>query len=419
MADGVMYWTSDSSDPCTDFKPVGRVFYSGRDVLLPWIAKMNESIQRGVSRSEASRERYVKPGTPIQIKGYSGSPSDEGRPNPEFSSCGPIVTAFTPEKAKTYLVEFVFNGTESCSQHVSDITNASKPVAVGAYPLQCKQGKPGYGRPYGIENFLKAEHEQALEKARKEEAAATSPSDKAVAMNREAAELDPLGKPDEALVVIDRALPMLDTSKRASLIATKAGILFNRNDPQGALNLLKPELERTRKAANAQPVAQRAVALGTFTEGFITATFSYMQLEQWQNAINTLADAESPLEGADFYAYRSLVYRYIMTRANNASLANPMLEERALYYAANDKGYYGPLLRMYQGEDTIMEVVKITAKMTGSDQQDAFAETLFYSGAYLKFVKGNEAGSKAKLDGLNRLAPYGSIEWIYGKRVLN
>lgn len=37
----------------------------------------------------------------------------------------------------------------------------------------------------------------------------------------------------------------------------------------------------------------------------------------------------------------------------------------------------------------------------------------------MKFVKGDAAAGRAKLERLDRLAPYGSIEWIYGKRVLN
>ncbi|NML32841.1 tetratricopeptide repeat protein [Paraburkholderia antibiotica] len=419
MPMGVMYWTSESATQCAGFQPVGKVFDSGRDVLLPWIARMTESFNKGIDRTEVSREQILKPGTPIQVKGLTGASTPDGSPDTRYPYCGPLVTTFTPEKARTYLVEFVFNGTQSCSQRVSDITNPAKLAAVETQPLQCTPPKQGALQANTAGNFLKTHHEHNLDDARKDEAAAVSPSDKAFAMQREAAALDSLGRSDEALIVIDHALDILDPSKSKDLIATKAGILFNLNNPQGALNLLAPELERTRKFANEQPTIQRASALSTYTEGFITATFAYMQLEQWREAINTLVDAQSVLEGPSFYAYRSLVYRYIMARAKDSSLANPVLEQEATYYATHDKGHYGALLRMWQGEDTIREVAKIIAAMSGADQQEAFGEALFYGGAYARFVKGNEAGGRAMLDSLNRIAPYGSIEWIYGGRVLN
>ncbi|AZU59175.1 hypothetical protein CFM90_23765 (plasmid) [Ralstonia solanacearum] len=159
-------------------------------------------------------------------------------------------------------------------------------------------------------------------------------------------------------------------------------------------------------------------ALSTFTEGFITATFAHIQLEQWRDAIATLADAEAMLEGPSFYAYRSLVYRYIMGRARDASLANARLEKSTAYYTQNDKSHYGALLRLWQGEDTSKEVAALIWRMSGQEQQEACGEALFYTAAYVKFVKGDAASARFMLDHLNRVAPYGSIEWIYGKRVL-
>jgi hypothetical protein len=414
----VMYWTSDSVAQCEGFQPVGRIFYSGRDVLLPWIAKLTESVNKGVMGTEVSRERRLKPGVPIQVKGLMGASSDDGLPNPRYSRCGPLVTAFTPQKARTYLVEFVFNGTRSCSQSVSDITDAAQPIEVDTYPLQCIPMMPRGLLTNESDNLLEIHHKKNLDEARKDEAVATSPLDTAFALNREAAALDSLGKSAEALIVIDRGLAMLDPSKSKDLIATKAGILFSLNDPQGALKLLAPELELTHKLANEKETG-RASAFSTYTEGFITATFAYMQLEQWRNAINTLADAQSEPEGPSFHAYKGLVYRYIMARAKDSSLANPVLEQQATYYATHNEGHYGALLRMWQGEDTRQEVANIIDAMSGADQQEALSEVLFHRAAYAKFVKEDEAGSRAMLYSLNRVAPYGSVEWIYGRRIFN
>ena len=271
---------------------------------------------------------------------------------------------------------------------------------------------------YAAQNALQVEHQQRLEKAQAEESTAKSAEDKAYALKQQAAELDSLGNSAQALAVIDQALSLIQPEQDKDFIATKAGILFSMNNPTGALALLQPRLDAIRKLADADP-AKRIGFLGTYTEGFVTATFAHIQLEQWKEAIGTLADAEAPLEGPSFYAYRGLVYRYIMSRAKDPALANPKLEKSAAYYAQNDKSHYGALLRMWQGSATPAEVDRMIGQMSDTEQQDALAEALFYSAAYAKFVRDDSASARQKLDQLNRIAPYGSIEWIYGRRVLS
>ncbi|WP_416053039.1 hypothetical protein [Cupriavidus basilensis] len=73
---------------------------------------------------------------------------------------------------------------------------------------------------------------------------------------------------------------------------------------------------------------------------------------------------------------------------------------------------------MWQGEDTQKEAAALIGQMSGSERQEAFAEALFHGAAYAKFVKGDAVSARTMLDDLNRVAPYGSIEWIYGQRVL-
>nr|CUV14585.1 conserved protein of unknown function [Ralstonia solanacearum] len=76
------------------------------------------------------------------------------------------------------------------------------------------------------------------------------------------------------------------------------------------------------------------------------------------------------------------------------------------------------MLRLWQGEDTRQELAALIAGMPGQEQQEASCEVLFYSAAYAKFIKGDAEAARTMLGSLNRVAPYGSIEWIYGKRVL-
>jgi tetratricopeptide (TPR) repeat protein len=273
-------------------------------------------------------------------------------------------------------------------------------------------------RPTSVPNYLKIQHEQALTEAIKKEKAATSNSARASAMQQQAAALDSLGRSQEALVVIDQAMTLVDPSRQGAWIATKAEILYSLGDPQAALKTLDPEIARTREFAASKPPNERAAALGIFTDGFIAATFANIELQRWQEAVNDLADANALLEGPSFYAYRSLVYRYIMARANDTSIANAELDKQAQYYASHDQTQYGPLLRMWQGQDSVHDVAVVIGKMRGADQQEAFGEALFYGGAYAKFVRHNSNGGLAMLQQLNQLAPYGSIEWIHGKRVL-
>ncbi|WP_317202851.1 hypothetical protein [Janthinobacterium sp.] len=271
---------------------------------------------------------------------------------------------------------------------------------------------------HGAENFLKAQHESSLVQARAEEKSAKTPMEQAFALQAQAARLNSLGRSEQALALINRAVDLLEPSTNKDVLATKAGVLFALNDPQGALAVLAPKIKETRDFAAGKSPGESMGALATYSEGFVTATFAHMQLEQWHEALGTLADAQAPLEGPSFYAYKSLVYRYIMARAQDPSLAQAELERSAVYYASHDKSHYGALLRMWQGEDTLAELAKILADLPGLEQQDAFAESLFHGAAYAKFVKGDAARSQGLLTMMNTVAPYGSVEWIYGRRVL-
>jgi hypothetical protein len=107
-----------------------------------------------------------------------------------------------------------------------------------------------------------------------------------------------------------------------------------------------------------------------------------------------------------------------MMRANDPSLTNAALEHDATDAAEHDKSHYGVLLRMYRGDDVSKELATTIADMSsGSDQQEALGESLFYRGAYAKFAKHDPAAGLAVLSQLNRIAPYGSIEWLLAKRL--
>ncbi|QVX42050.1 hypothetical protein J4H89_24925 (plasmid) [Ralstonia solanacearum] len=129
----VAYSISSSPQNCQGFERVGRVFDSGRGVLLPWIANVTEKANKAVNRAEVSRERQVPAGVPVQIMGYSrwsNSSTNAIQTTIWSQSCGPLVTSFRPEASRTYLVEFVFGGANGCQQEISDITNPEQPIPV-------------------------------------------------------------------------------------------------------------------------------------------------------------------------------------------------------------------------------------------------------------------------------------------------
>lgn len=129
----VYFSMSTAAQACQGFEQVGNVFDSGRGTLLPWIANLTEKANRGINRAEVSRERQVKAGSPVQIRGYSkwtNSSANALQTVTWSQSCGPLVTTFTPDASKTYLVEFVFSGTSNCQQVVSDITDPNNPTPV-------------------------------------------------------------------------------------------------------------------------------------------------------------------------------------------------------------------------------------------------------------------------------------------------
>lgn len=111
------------------FTPVGRVFHSGREKLLPWIAAMTEKSRGAISNEQPQIEKTVDAEHQIRIRGTSGW-YEPGQSMNTSGLCGPIFSQFTPKGGKTYLVEFRFNGTNSCSQQVYEIGAGEERLSV-------------------------------------------------------------------------------------------------------------------------------------------------------------------------------------------------------------------------------------------------------------------------------------------------
>jgi hypothetical protein len=126
---------SASSQVCRDFVPSGYVAYSGRGIVLPWIARMNERTRSGVTGQQPYLVHEAKPGVPLQVRGY-GYIQDGHGGLARFGHCGPAVVRFTPEQGRAYTVEFIWSGNAACGLSVMDATAPDAPVPVSAEVIE-------------------------------------------------------------------------------------------------------------------------------------------------------------------------------------------------------------------------------------------------------------------------------------------
>ncbi|WP_312740232.1 hypothetical protein [Cedecea neteri] len=127
----VNYAVNSSTPTSEGFTPIGRVFHSGREVLLPWIATMTENARKTISDEQLQIEKTVDAEHSIRIRGMSAW-SDYDQHIHTSGSCGPLFSQFIPEGGSTYLVEFRFKGTDSCSQQVYKIGASEERLPVSS-----------------------------------------------------------------------------------------------------------------------------------------------------------------------------------------------------------------------------------------------------------------------------------------------
>jgi hypothetical protein len=123
----VRFSVSSNAAACKGFEQIGFVGDDGKAVLSPWVYK------QVVSRNGPPPVE-LQAGVPgdgvIQVKGFGAWGFG--------SSCGPIAATFPAKKGDTYLVEFVWNGTTSCSMRVNDVTVPTETRSVAASYRYCR-----------------------------------------------------------------------------------------------------------------------------------------------------------------------------------------------------------------------------------------------------------------------------------------
>ena len=114
-------------DPDQRMETLGTVMDTGEGRVFNWIAKLNQTVASAGFKRFPQLEIQADPGKKLTV---SGSARSQG--NGAFYSCGPVMSTFSPEKARVYLVEFQFRlNRSSCAQQVFDITDPRSRVLIG------------------------------------------------------------------------------------------------------------------------------------------------------------------------------------------------------------------------------------------------------------------------------------------------
>jgi hypothetical protein len=120
--------TADLS--CKDLESVGTVRDKGKNVLLPWIVKLTEKVNRVPDQIE----KLVPAEQAVQVSGR-GSWLDSN----SKGHCGPVIVSFVPAAQRTYLVEFVWQSSSRCTSQVFDVTDPVERVPVQTVSKSCER----------------------------------------------------------------------------------------------------------------------------------------------------------------------------------------------------------------------------------------------------------------------------------------
>lgn len=123
-------------DPDQRMETLGTVMDTGEGRVFNWIAKLNQTVASAGFKRFPQLEIQADPGKQLTV-----ASSAVNRGNGIHYSCGPVMSTFSPEKAKVYLVEFQFKLNPSgCALQVFDITDPGNRVLIGGAGSEAKSG---------------------------------------------------------------------------------------------------------------------------------------------------------------------------------------------------------------------------------------------------------------------------------------
>lgn len=122
-------------DPDQRMETLGTVMDTGEGRVFNWIAKLNQTVASAGFKRFPQLEIQADPGKKLTV---SSSARSQG--NGAYYACGPVMSTFSPEKAKVYLVEFQFKrNSAACAQQVFDITDPANRVLIGGEGSEAKE----------------------------------------------------------------------------------------------------------------------------------------------------------------------------------------------------------------------------------------------------------------------------------------
>ncbi|MFL1417816.1 hypothetical protein ACI77M_16655 [Pseudomonas fildesensis] len=130
----VTFSISREGDPDQRMEILGTVMDTGEGKIFNWIAKMNQTVASATLKRFPQLEIQADPGKKLTVSGYAND-----RRTGFYYSCGPLMSTFSPQKAKVYLVEFQFKGS-ACEQQVYDVTDPANRVLVDGAGSEVKSG---------------------------------------------------------------------------------------------------------------------------------------------------------------------------------------------------------------------------------------------------------------------------------------
>lgn len=121
-------------DPDQRMETLGTVMDTGEGRVFNWIAKLNQTVASAGFKRFPQLEIQADPGKQLTVASTANN-----RGNGVYYSCGPVMSTFSPEKAKVYLVEFQFKLEPSaCALQVFDITDPGNRVLIGGAGSEMK-----------------------------------------------------------------------------------------------------------------------------------------------------------------------------------------------------------------------------------------------------------------------------------------
>ena len=270
-------------------------------------------------------------------------------------------------------------------------------------------------RPFGDRNPLRDEWACHLLQAQQALQSATTPDARAAAFSTISDSLDSLERSEEALTAINQAIKL--TPDSILYLQSKVTTLLSLNRPHDAIAFGAPLRKRAHEEADA--AASSGPVYGKYVEASGSSAFAYMELGDWDQAIDAFADTARG-SGPSDQDYLATYYLYVRARGGDHAHANELFDNVIRHATQPIFGNYRRSLLLYWQGQATLDQVEEQISMIRDDvaRQNALAETLYLAGAYLKYVKHDVAGTSECLLRINALAPYGTTDWMLAKRDL-